>query len=187
MSTDKSTQYLLLVALLVAGYLTTSPYRAVAAISASGSEEVSGLLADAKTEAHELERDAGEMKMFTRSSLTWRSHAAKLEEIKRHVNQAGQLLTKLNEARSTATAWQQQAIDAITPLLRELASNTTAMIEHLNKDQDSHRFNTEYQDYAAANCDLATNLAALITDYVEYGKHQAEFQRLQDKLQAAEK
>jgi len=187
MNTHKRTRYLLLIALLVAGCLTISPYRAVAASSASGSEEVSGLLADVKTEAHELQRDVEDIKMFTLSTVSWQSHAGKLEEVKRHVNHAGQLLTKLNEARSTASAWQEQAIDAITPLLQELAANTTAMIDHLNNNQDRHRFNTEYQDYAEANRDLATNLAALITDYVDYGKRQAEFERLQDKLQVAEK
>jgi len=40
------------------------------------------------------------------------------------LNAAGRQLTRLNENRALASPWQEQAIDEITPLLRELAEPT---------------------------------------------------------------
>jgi hypothetical protein len=62
---------------------------------------------------------------------TWRSHPDKLQEIRDRVNQAGKLLTELSDAPEWATPWQHQAFDRISPLLKELADNTEAMINHL--------------------------------------------------------
>src|SRR6516162_3187204 len=104
-----------------------------AAQASRDSKEVSALLSDVKTEAVQLRHDADEMKAFTHSTLTWESHARKVEEIKEHVNSAGKLLTKLDNAKKDASPWQQQAIDRITPLLKELASSVTATIDHLSQ------------------------------------------------------
>ena len=116
--------------------------------------------------------------------MSWESHAGKLNQIKDHVNQAGKLLTKLNEAREGASPWQHQAIDRIYPLLKELDDNTEATINHFN-DNRAHIHFPAYQDYAKAGYDLAKELAALISDYVEYGDHEADFHRLQEKLEPA--
>ena len=67
------------------------------------SKEVSTILADVKTEAIQLRHDADELKAFTHSTLSWQSHAAKVEEIKRHVNSAGKSLSKLDSARGSAS------------------------------------------------------------------------------------
>jgi len=87
------------------------------------------------------------LKAFTHSTLSWQSHASEVEEIKRHVNNAG----------------QQQAIARIGPQLKELASNVTPTIEHLNQKPKLLQTGP-YVDYAAANYDLASDLAELISD-----------------------
>jgi hypothetical protein len=149
------------------------------------SEEVSGLLADVKTEAVQLRHDADELKIFTHSKLSWGSHASKVEIIKEHVNNAGRLLSKLDDAKSTASPWQQQAIDQITPMLKELASNTTATIEHLN--QRPQLLHTgPYANYVDANYEVASSLAELISDYVDYGKSKAKSEELASKLETPE-
>ena len=43
-----------------------------------------------------------------------------------------------------------------------------------------------YPDYAMAGYDLAKELAALITNYVDFGDHDTEFQRLQENLEPTE-
>jgi len=149
------------------------------------SKEVSSILADVKTEATQLRHDADELKAFTHSTLSWQSHASKVEEIKRHVNNAGQSLSKLDSARGSASPWQQQAIDRIGPLLKELASNVTSTIEHLNQKPKLLQTGP-YVDYAAANYDLASDLAELISDYVEYGKSKAKAEELAAKLEVPE-
>jgi len=149
------------------------------------SKEVSAILAEVKTEAIQLSHDADELKSFTHSTLTWESHAVKVEEIKRHVNNAGKSLSKLDGARADASAWQQQAIDRINPLLKELASNVTSTIEHLN--QKPRLLQTgPYVDYASANYEMASNLAELVSDYVEYGKSKARSEELATKLETPE-
>ena len=149
------------------------------------SKDVSTILSDVKTEAIQLKHDADELKAFTHSTLSWQSHAAKVEEIKRHVNNAGKSLSKLDSARGSASPWQQQAIDRIGPLFKELASNVESTIEHLNQKPKLLQTGP-YADYAAANYDLASNVAELISDYVEYGKSKAKSEELAAKLEVPE-
>ncbi|HXJ96022.1 MAG TPA: hypothetical protein VMT20_24550 [Terriglobia bacterium] len=187
MNNNKRIPFLLTLALLVAGYFSISPAAKAADASAGGSEQVSKLFSDVKAEAHQLERDAEDLHGYARSSLSWESHTAKLDMIREHVNKTGRLLTELNDARDTAAPWQQKAIDEINPLLKELADNTEATINHLNDNKGHLNVGPEFGEFVTANYDLAKELTALITDYVDYGKHEAEFQRLQGKLQVAER
>jgi hypothetical protein len=146
------------------------------------SKEVSAIFEDVKTEAIQLRHDADEMKSYTHSTLSWQTHVTRVEEMKRHVNNAGKLLSELDSARASASPWQEQAVDRITPLLKELASNVTATIEHLN--QNPKRLQTApYVDYVAANYDVASNLAELISDYVEYGRSKARSGELAERLE----
>ena len=149
------------------------------------SKEVSTILAEVKSEAIQLKSDADELKTFTHLTRSWESHAAKVEEIKRHVNNAGQSLSKLDSSRGSASPWQQQAIDRISPLFKEIASNVESTIEHLNQ-KPALLQTGPYADYAAANYDLASDVAGLISDYVEYGKSKARSEELATKLETPE-
>lgn len=146
------------------------------------SEAVTKLLSDVKSEAVLLRSDAEEVKSFTRSTLSWQSHAEKIEQIKQHVNAAGELLGKLHDSKASASAWQGQAIDRITPILRELAASVTSTIDHLNKNQ-SRIHTPPYTDYVASTAELATDLSTLITDYVAYGKAKDKSEELEQKLE----
>lgn len=149
-------------------------------------KEVSSILAELKTEAIQLRDDADQLKLFTHSTLAWETHMSKVAQIKDHVNNAGKSLSKLDSARENASPWQQQAIDHISPLLKELAANVTSTIEHLN--QKPLLLQTErYVDYVAANCELASNLAELVSDYVDYGRSKARSEELATKLETPEK
>jgi hypothetical protein len=61
-----------------------------------------------------------------------------------------------------------------------LEGYTLAIIEHLN-GQPKHTF-AEYQDYLEANADYSSDLAAMVADYVDYGKTKDRLQRLAEKL-----
>jgi hypothetical protein len=139
------------------------------------SEEVSGLLAQAKTEAVQLKQDTEEMNTFVRDKLSWHTHATQIDEIKRHVNNLGELVAKMNNAESTASPWQRQSIREVTPLLDALAETVTSTIDHLSANQD-RLHSAPYPDYVSANADMASDLAQLVSDYVAYGeaKHKAE-------------
>ena len=55
------------------------------------SEAVSKLLVQAKSEAALMEYDAALLDSFTRSKVSWESHAGKLNEIAEHINALGKL------------------------------------------------------------------------------------------------
>lgn len=146
------------------------------------SAKISGLLNDAKTHAAALKLDSEEMDSFTRSRASWQSFAAKVEQIKEHVNKAGEIVGQLGEIQGEGSPWQQQAITQIPVLLRELAANTQATIEYLNKNQ-SKVHTPEFKDYVKTNYELSTELNTLISDYVNYGNTKARLEELTKKLE----
>lgn len=179
MSKRNSTVWIGAMALLAGGFVTSSTARAASATF--DSEQVSKLLSEAKTTAFQLKEDAGIMESFTRMNVSWQSHAAAINQIKDHINALGQQAMKLKAARDTASPWQKAAIDRINPFLDELGGYTTAVIEHINGDK-RHTLE-EYKDYLEANADYASDLAAMIGDFVDYGNSRQRVDRLGTKLE----
>jgi hypothetical protein len=173
----------LTLAALLGGYLMLSPVAGAASSSIEDSEEISTLLSNARWEALELRDDSDKMVSFSRSALRVQSFAGKLTEVKDHVNKAGKLLAKLDQLRGTGSPWQQQAVDRITPLLKELAANTEATINHFN-DNRMLVHSKELAEYCSVNYELAKELAALVEDFIDYGETQATFAELQKKVEA---
>ena len=89
-----------------------------------------------------------------------------------------------NEARPALCSGRP--LIAPVPLLRELASNTTDAIEHLNKNQ-IRPVSGDYPEYLDANADTAHELSRLIDTTVEYGHSKTKLERLRDEIQVASK
>ena len=90
-------------------------------------------------------------------------------------------VTKLDDVRSTASSWQKTTIDRIGPLLQELASDAEALINRIN--QNPKRLNGgEYKDYIKVNADLAGELAALVGNFVDYGRTRQQLEHPTNKL-----
>jgi hypothetical protein len=168
------------VAVAAAGFLVILPTLKAAAVP--DSEHVTKLLSDAKTMAFQLKEDADMMESFTRVNVSWESHADAITVIKDHVNELGKIETRLKGARADAAPWQKTAIDRITPFVDELGGYTSAVIEHINANP-RHLNTAEYKDYLEANVDYSSDMAAMIADFVNYGKTKARFERLTDKLE----
>jgi hypothetical protein len=148
---------------------------------------INKLLAIAKTNAAALQQDAQQLESYTRSSgLDWQIHASKLEEMKKHVNQAGDLLRELRYGRQEASPWQKTAIDRITPILQEMAHSLQRTFDTLNQNQ-SRIHVSPYKDYAVANAELANDLAQMITDFMSYGRAKAKFEKLGEKLEISQR
>lgn len=145
------------------------------------SKEISSMLSDAKTHAMRAATDAADMDSFTHSNLSWQTYAAKIGVIKEHVNELGKLHADLADVRHTGSPWQQNAIDQIEPMLQEMADNLTATINHLNENQAKVHM-PEFKDYVHANHDLASDLSALIKDFVTYDEARAKAAELEQKL-----
>lgn len=170
-------------ALLLTGYFMMPLAGAVASSSVGDSLEISALLEEAKAEALELRDDSEKMASLSRSVLHTQSFAGKLDEVKSHVNKTGRLLAKLSQAREAGSSWQQQAIDHITPALKELAENTETTIKHFNDNRLSAH-TQELEEYCLVNYELTKELASLVGDFIAYGETQAKFVELQKKVEA---
>ena len=175
----KLTAWITTPGLLLAGFLVIAPTSKAA--DAPDSEQVSKLLSEAKTMAFQLKEDAVTMESFTRMNVSWQSHAAAINQIKDHINALGRQAAKLKDARSTGSSWQQTAIDRIAPFLDELGGYTYAVIEHINGEVKHAP--ADYKDYLEANADYATDLAAMIGDFVDFGQTKDRLERLAGKLE----
>jgi hypothetical protein len=166
-------------AFLVVAVLSSAPAIA-SSRSVKDSEEVFGFLAEAKTEAVQLQKSAEEMNSFEPFTTNWKTQAAKIDEVKRHVNRLGELVMKMNNAEAPSP-WQHQAIREVTPMVEELASCVTMTIYHLSENPDRLAF-TSFPEYVAANAALATDIAELISDYVEYGEAKQDIEEISFEL-----
>ena len=162
------------------GLLIFAP--ALRAAELPDSDQVNKLLADARTTAFQLKLDADIMESFTRSTASWETHAVQITYIKEHVNDLFKQEAQLKEVRALASPWQRIAIDRIMPYLDELEGYTTAVIERINASP--RNLNTpEYKDFLSANVDYSGDLAAMISDFITYGKHKGRMEFLNDKLE----
>jgi hypothetical protein len=180
MNQHKGKAWMITAALMVTGIVTASS--AIKAADVPDSEQVSKLLSEAKTMAFQLKEDAETMESYTRSNAGWESHAIAINQVKEHVNALGRQVTKLKDAKNAASPWQKTAIDRINPFMDELAGYTEAVIEHVNK-HPKLLTTPEYKDYLEANADYAGDLAAMIGDFVDYGRTKQRLQGLTDKLE----
>lgn len=170
----RKARFLLSLALLMAASLYLLPALQAADEPVLDSPEVTELLTQAKSHAVRLADDADAMHKFGLTSVSWQSHAAQIDSIRAHTNNLGKVMQKLSDRYEWASPWQQKAIDHITPLAAELASNIETTIEHINNNQE--RLHTgQYRDYLTSNYELASDLSGLIRDYVTYGKNKARF------------
>jgi hypothetical protein len=180
MSVSMNTRASFLAVTMLAGCIAAvSPARAAGPVE---SEKVSALFSDARMQAFQLREDAGMLESYTRSNLSWESHAVAIDRVREDVNKMGRILGQLQDARGTAAPWQQEAIDRLTPVAKELAANTTTGINALNANR-AHVNAPAYQEYLEAINDSANNLAATIADFMDYGKTKERMARLAGKLE----
>jgi hypothetical protein len=129
--------------------------------------------------------DAATLESYTRSTVSWQAHTAKLAEIADHINGLGKLNKQLNDLSSQGSPWQQKAIGQIDSLLRATASQLTATIDHL-KNNPSKIHLQPYIDYAHGSYERASKTARMIKDFVEYDKATATAEALEQKLELSD-
>jgi phosphoenolpyruvate-protein kinase (PTS system EI component) len=70
--------------------------------NSSDLEAITNLILDANAEAVALNRDAQELNSYTRSTISWQIHAAKLNEMKEHANKAARIVQDMNNRKRPA-------------------------------------------------------------------------------------
>jgi hypothetical protein len=146
------------------------------------SQQLTQVLGQARDEAAELARDADEMESLIRNDVSWQTHAEMLDRVKAHVNNMARIIANLSDTRSSGSDLQEQAVDRILPLLKELTANTTAAINYLN--QNKSRPKTEpYTQYLHDNAETAHQLSSTISSLWEYEKSMTKMAKLKNKLE----
>jgi hypothetical protein len=163
----------------ILGLLLLSPGLAMA--QNPDSPEINDLLKEVKTHAVLAEDDALTLEAYTRSKLSFLSHASRLSQMRGHANEMIDEFNKLGTLKASGSPWQQDAIDRISPLLNEMATHLTATINHLN-DNHARIGMPPYKDYVKTNRELMTKTARLISDVVDYGETKAEAESLEKAL-----
>lgn len=144
--------------------------------------DLTALFQKARTTANQLNRDAAIMESYTRSRPSWTTHSAQIARIRTHINEAGSTLSQMQSARGGAKPWQQDAIDGITPALKELASNTESIINHLTENPRQLKDPT-YMQYLRSNAQSASELASAVSNVVDYDRTRTRMEELQAKLE----
>jgi chromosome segregation ATPase len=159
----------------------------VHAQATSDNPSVTGQLNDAKTIVAKIKKDATQMQSYAQSTgLSWQTHSAALEKIKADVNQLQQNMRGLQSHRTIASAWQQEAIDRITTLANDLATNMNATIDRLNKSK-SRPTAPPYPEYLKANTRIVTDLGDEIEATIDYGQNKAKLDQLGQQLDSSAK
>ena len=148
------------------------------------SDQISQLLTQAKGHAIDAEDDAATLEAYARSHLSWQSHARKLDSMKDHINEMGKIAGQMKDLESQGSPWQQQAIQQVMPLLKDMAGNLSNTIQHLNENQSQVHMQS-FKDYTRTNYQLAKRTADLIRDYVDYDQAKSAAESLSNKLELA--
>jgi hypothetical protein len=167
---------------LVLGLVCVVVPTTVLAQAASDNPSVTGQLNDAKTIVAKIKKDAIQMQSYAQTSgLSWQTHSAALEKIKTDVNTLQQNMRGLQSHRTVASPWQQEAIDRITGLANDLATNMNATIARLNKSK-SRPTAPPYPEYLKANTRIVTDLGDEIDSTIDYGQNKAKLDQLGQQL-----
>jgi hypothetical protein len=143
---------------------------------------VASQLNGAKPILAKIKKDAADMESYSRTNgLSWRTHSTALEKIKGDVNELQQNMRGLQSHRTIASPWQQDAIDRITALANDLATNMNAAIAQLSKSK-SQPTAPPYPDYLKANARIANDLSDEINDVIDYGEAKAKMDSLAKQL-----
>ena len=154
----------------------------VHAQAASDNPSVTAQLDAVKPLVAKIKKDAQTMQSFSvATGPSWTSHAAVLTKMKDDVNKVQESTRGLQSHRTVASAWQQDAIDRISALANDLATNMNRAIDQLNKSK-TRPTSTPYVEYLKENTRLATALGDEIDAVIDAGEAKAKEEALSKKL-----
>jgi hypothetical protein len=105
-----------------------------------------------------------------------------LDHVKDHVNNMARIVARLSDTRASGSELQEQAVDRILPLIKELATNTTSAIDYLNQNK-SRPISDPYTQYLRDNAETAHQLSSTVSSLFEYEKSMTKISKLKNKLE----
>jgi hypothetical protein len=167
------------IAVLVSVFLFSVP--SSAAVTRETSQQLTQLLGEARDEAFELATDADQTQSLILSDDNWVTHALMLARVKGHVDNMSLIIEKLTKIQKMGSELQEQAVDRMLPLVKELSANTTAAINYLNQNKD-RPISDAYTQYLKRNAETAHQLSSIISALFEYQKSMSEIEQLRSNL-----
>jgi hypothetical protein len=147
----------------------------------SESHALTQLLEDASDEAQQLAIDAQDTQALIATDENWITHALALAKIKGHVDNMSLIIDRLSKAQKSGSELQEQAVQRIIPLVKELSANTQAAIDYLNQNKNRPVSET-YTKYLTKNAETARQLASVVQALFDYEKSMSEIQKLRSNL-----
>jgi hypothetical protein len=170
---------------VLSGFLWLASAASPAALHAQAATDnpsVTAQLDAAKPIVAKIKKDADELQSFSSpKGPSWTSHAAVLTRIKDDVNKLQENMRGLQSHRTVASPWQQDAIDRVTSLVNDLATNMNKAVDHLNKNK-TRPAAPPYPEYLKANTQIVNALAEEIDGTIDYGENKAKLEELEKKL-----
>ena len=157
----------------------------LAGVARNDSQELTTLLEQASDEAREMAIDAEDMQSLIVSDQNWLTHALKLAKIKGHVDNMALIVDKLTKAQRSGSELQEQAVERIVPVVKELQANTTAAMNYLNQNKD-RPVSDAYKRYLEKNAETARQLSDIISALDDYDKSMTEINTIRSKLTGPE-
>jgi len=157
----------------------------LAGVARSDSQELTTLLEQASDEARELAIDAEDLQTLIVNDQNWLTHTLKLAKIKGHVDNMSLIVDKLTRAQKSGSELQEQALQRILPLVKELQANTTAAMNYLNQNKD-RPVSDAYKQYLEKNAETARQLSSIISALDDYEKSMTEINRIRSRLTGPE-
>ena len=173
---------LLVIGVLIVPLLFQGPLAAYA--TRPENQELTELLSDASGEALKLAGDADEMQTLIFNDANWVTHELMLAKVKGHVDNMALIIEKLSKAQKSGSELQEQAVQQMLPLVKELSANTTAAINYLNQNK-ARPISDSYTQYLNKNAETAHQLSSIISSLLEYQKGMADIEKLRSKLVAS--
>lgn len=165
--------------IIVLLYLAALP--SLSAATRETSAPLTELLWNARDEAVQLASDADQMQMLILSDANWLTHNLMLHKMQSHLDDMTLIVRKLSETQRSGSDVQQQAVEQMLPLVRELSENTTAAIHYLNQNKNRPLSDT-YTQYLQKNAETAGELSSMVSSLVDYEQSMADMAQLKRRL-----
>jgi hypothetical protein len=157
----------------------------LAGVARGDSPELETLLEQASDEARELAFGAEDLQTLIVSDQNWLTHTLKLAKMKGHVDNMALIVDKLTKTQRSGSELQEQAVERILPLVKQLQDNTAAATNYLNQNKD-RPVSDAYKQYLEKNAETARQLSDIISALDDYEKSMTEINKMRSKLTGQE-
>jgi hypothetical protein len=120
-------------ALLAVAFSISSAF----AVKPNPSTEISILMGQARADAVQADKDVTALETYSMANIPWQVHFLRLEEIQVDVSNLSKDVSQLKVIADKGTPSQQDAINRLDLLVRNMAFNIHATIKYLNQNHST--------------------------------------------------